>query len=85
MPTFKDALMIYDPPYYRAVEVAIVAPDDVNFLNAQALAQRAWRAVGEFDLFHFPAPVLGDSDKCGAAGEVQHIGSIPIHPYFRWN
>jgi hypothetical protein len=39
--------MIHDPPNYRAVEVIVDAPDDVNVLNVQELAQRAWRLPGK--------------------------------------
>jgi divalent metal cation (Fe/Co/Zn/Cd) transporter len=39
--------MIHDPPNYRAVEVIVDAPDDVNVLNVQELAERAWRAPGK--------------------------------------
>jgi hypothetical protein len=45
MPTFKDTIMIKDRPYDRAVEVILTAPDGMNVLNVQDLAEKAWRSV----------------------------------------
>jgi len=47
MPTFKDVIQIRDTPWDRAVRITVIAPDDVNVLNVQELAERAWRAVGK--------------------------------------
>jgi len=47
MAIFKDTIMIKDRPFDRAVKVTVIAPDDVNVLNVQELAERAWRAVGK--------------------------------------
>jgi hypothetical protein len=47
MAIFRETIMIHDPPNYRAVEVIVDAPDDVNVLNVQELAQRAWRLPGK--------------------------------------
>jgi hypothetical protein len=47
MAIFKDTIMIKDRPYDRAVQVTVIAPDDVNVLNIQELAERAWRAPGK--------------------------------------
>jgi hypothetical protein len=46
MAIFKDTIMIKDRPYDRAVQVTVIAPD-VNVLNIQELAERAWRAPGK--------------------------------------
>ncbi len=43
MAIFKDTIMIKDRLHDRAVEVVLVAPDDMNMLNVQELAERAWR------------------------------------------
>jgi hypothetical protein len=40
--TFKDTIMIKD----RAVEVTVIYPNDMNVLNVQELAEKAWR-IGE--------------------------------------
>jgi hypothetical protein len=47
MAIFKDTIMIKDRPWDRAVEVTVIYPEDVNVLNVQELAERAWRAVGK--------------------------------------
>jgi hypothetical protein len=47
MAIFKDVIDIEDTPWNRAVQVTVIYPDDVNVLNVQELAQRAWRAVGK--------------------------------------
>ncbi|MGE3872305.1 MAG: hypothetical protein AB7F74_05040 [Parvibaculaceae bacterium] len=47
MATFKDTIMIKDRPYDRAVEVTVIAPEDVNVLNVQELAEKAWRSVNK--------------------------------------
>jgi hypothetical protein len=47
MAVFKDAVMIKDRPYDRAVRVTVIYPEDVNVLNVQKLAERAWRAIGK--------------------------------------
>jgi hypothetical protein len=47
MPTFKDTIMIKDTPWNRAVKVTVIAPDEVNALNVQDLAERAWRSIGK--------------------------------------
>jgi len=39
--------MIRDWPWNRAVEVTVITPDDVNVLDVQSLAERAWRTVGK--------------------------------------
>ncbi len=46
MAIFKDTIMVKDRPYDRAVQVTVIAPDDMNVLNVQELAERAWRAPG---------------------------------------
>ena len=43
----KSVIEIKDTPWNRAVQVTVIAPDDVNVLNLQELAERAWRAVGK--------------------------------------
>jgi divalent metal cation (Fe/Co/Zn/Cd) transporter len=45
MAIFKDTIMIKDRPNDRAVEVTVIAPDDMNVLNVQELAEKAWRSV----------------------------------------
>jgi hypothetical protein len=45
--TFKDTITIKDRPYDRAVQVTVIAPDDLNVLNVQELAERALRAPGK--------------------------------------
>ena len=47
MATFKDTIMIWDHPYYRAVEVTVVYPDDMNVTNVQELAEKAWRSMNK--------------------------------------
>jgi hypothetical protein len=47
MATFKDTVMIKDRPYDRAVEVTVIAPDDMNVTNVQELAEKAWRSVNK--------------------------------------
>jgi hypothetical protein len=47
MATFKDTIMIKDRPYDRAVEVTVIAPDDINVTNVQELAEKAWRSVNK--------------------------------------
>jgi hypothetical protein len=47
MAIFKDVIEIKDTPYNRAMKVTVIAPDDVNVLNLQEFAERAWRAVGK--------------------------------------
>jgi len=47
MAIFRDTIMIKDHPHDRAVEVIVEAPDDVNVLNVQELAERAWRLPGK--------------------------------------
>jgi len=37
--TFKDTIMIKD----RAVEVTVICLNDMNVLNVQELAEKAWR------------------------------------------
>jgi hypothetical protein len=44
MSIFKDTIMIKDRPYDRPIEVTVIAPDDVNVMNVQELAERAWRS-----------------------------------------
>ncbi len=44
MAIFRDTIMIKDRPYDRAVQVTVIAPDDMNVLNVLELAERAWRA-----------------------------------------
>jgi divalent metal cation (Fe/Co/Zn/Cd) transporter len=44
---FKDTIMIKDRPYDRAVEVIVIAPDDMNVLNMQELAEKAWRSINK--------------------------------------
>jgi hypothetical protein len=39
MAIFKDTIMIKDRPYDRAVDATVIAPDDVNVLNVQELAE----------------------------------------------
>lgn len=45
--TFEDTITIKDRPYDRAVEVTVIAPDDMNVLNVQELAEKAWRSVNK--------------------------------------
>jgi hypothetical protein len=47
MAIFKDVIDIKDTPWNRAVKVTVIAPDNVNVLNLQDLAERAWRAMGK--------------------------------------
>lgn len=47
MAIFKDTIMIKDRPYDRAVELTVIAPDDMNVLNVQELAEKAWRSVNK--------------------------------------
>jgi hypothetical protein len=47
MPIFKEVIEIKATPWNRAVKVTVIAPSDVNVLNLQELAERAWRAVGK--------------------------------------
>jgi hypothetical protein len=47
MAIFKDTIMIKDRPYDRAIQVTVIAPDDVNVLNVQELAEKAWRSVNK--------------------------------------
>ncbi len=47
MPIFKDTVMINDRPYDRPVEVTVTAPADMNILNLQELAEKAWRSVNK--------------------------------------
>jgi hypothetical protein len=41
----QDTIMIKDR--YRAVKVTVIAPDDMNVLNVQELAEKAWRSVNK--------------------------------------
>jgi hypothetical protein len=41
MAIFKDTIMIKDRPSDQAVEVTVIAPDDMNVLNVQELAEKA--------------------------------------------
>jgi divalent metal cation (Fe/Co/Zn/Cd) transporter len=43
----KDTIMIKDRPYDRAVQVTVIAPDDMNVTNVQELAEKAWRSVNK--------------------------------------
>ena len=47
MTIWKDTLMIKDRPHDRAVEVTVTAPDDMNVLNVQELAEKAWRSISK--------------------------------------
>jgi divalent metal cation (Fe/Co/Zn/Cd) transporter len=47
MPTFKETILIKDRPHDRAVEVTISAPEGVNVLNVQELAEKDWRSVNK--------------------------------------
>jgi hypothetical protein len=47
MAIFKDTIMIKDRPHDRAVEVTVTYPDDMDVLNVQKLAEKAWRSVNK--------------------------------------
>ncbi len=47
MAIFKDTIMIKDRPYDRAVQVTVIYPDDMNVLNVQELAEKAWRSINK--------------------------------------
>jgi len=48
MPTFKDMVMVKDKFDREAsVSVIVTAPDGVNVLNLQELAQQAWQSVSK--------------------------------------
>ena len=44
MAIWKDRIAIRDRPFDRVLEVIIVAPDQMNVLNLQELAERAWQS-----------------------------------------
>jgi len=47
MAKFRDIVEVKDRPWNRVVKAVIIAADDVNVLNVQELAERAWRSIGK--------------------------------------
>jgi divalent metal cation (Fe/Co/Zn/Cd) transporter len=45
MAVFKDIVEIKDKPWNRAVEVTVIAPVNMNVVNVQELAEKAWRSI----------------------------------------